>query len=91
MSGDEDWRKTRAFASVTNSTGKIESDSKDWVSRLELVQKMGETGADKMIAHMEATNPEKCRYHPDAPGVEDGCMLGCFDNFLHITSNLLAM
>ena len=78
VAGDEDWRKTRAFAQISNSSGKIENDMKDWVTRMELVQKMGETAAEKMIQHMEENNPDKVRDHPDAPGIKDSSTLGCF-------------
>ena len=71
VTGDEDWCKTRAFAKITNSSGKLENDVKDWVTRLELVQKMGENAADAMIAYMEQHNQEKIRDHPDAPGIKD--------------------
>ena len=71
VANGEDWRKTQIFARISHSTGKVDSDARDWLTRVELEQKMGKQGADAMIAFLEAKQPEKCRDHPDAPGLKD--------------------
>lgn len=71
VKGSEEWRKSQLYARITNSHGTIEADASDWLTRAELVAKLGETAADLMIAHLEANCPEKCRDHPDAPGIKD--------------------
>ena len=71
ISGEEDWRKSQTFIRITDSDGNINSDLRDWLTRAELQQKVGEEAAKEMIDHMERHNPEKCRYHPDAPGVQE--------------------
>lgn len=56
---------------MTNNTGHIDSDMREWITLTEMMTKMGTTAAEAMAAVMETTKPEHCRDHPDAPGVKD--------------------
>lgn len=71
LAADEDWRKTRVYARMTNNTGHIDSDMREWITLTEMMTKMGTSAAEAMAAIMETTKPEHCRDHPDAPGVKD--------------------
>ena len=71
IAGDEDWRKTRVYARMTNNTGHIDSDMREWVTLTEMENKMGKSAAEAMASFMETSRPEKCRDHPDAPGIKD--------------------
>ena len=56
---------------MTNSTGHIDSDMREWITLTEMITKMGQTAAEAMAGIMETSKPEHCRDHPDAPGVKD--------------------
>ena len=71
INSGEEWRKSQLYVRIQNQVGQIDSDARGWVSKAELTSKLGSAGADSMIAFLEATAPEKCRDHPDAPGVQD--------------------
>ena len=71
LSSDEDWRKTEIYIETCTKKGMISADARDWVSKTELVGKLGKEGADSMVAYLEKNEPSKCRFHPDAPGVEE--------------------
>ena len=71
IASGEDWRKTKIYIKMTDNSGKIDSDARDWLCKTELVQKMGEAGASAMISFLEKHKPEQVRDHPDAPGIED--------------------
>ena len=57
---------------MTSNTGRIESDMRDWLCKAEVIAKLGESGADEMIQYLETHCADKCRDHPDAPGVKVG-------------------
>ena len=78
VAAGEDWRKTKIFVKMTNSSGSIDSDSKGWLTFKELCDKMGDDAAAAMTKYLEAHKPEQCRDHPDAPGIEDSMQYaGC--------------
>ena len=91
ISGEEDWRKSQTFIRITSSDGNINSDLRDWLTRAELQQKVGEEAAKEMINHLETHNPEKCRYHPDAPGVEETAVFFCFMTTQNVTGSISKM
>ena len=62
---------------ISNSVGKLENDARGWVTKAELEKKIGEEAAKSMTAFLESTAPEKCRDHPDAPGIQDTSMDLC--------------
>lgn len=69
--GQEDWYKTKVYIETTHSQGSVESDARGWVTKEELVSKMGRDAAQKMILYKEQHRPDECRDHPDAPGIQD--------------------
>jgi len=71
IASGEDWRKTRIYIKMTDNSGKIDADARDWLCKTELVQKMGEAGATAMINFLEEQKPDQVRDHPDAPGIKD--------------------
>ena len=71
IASGEDWRKTRIYIKMTDNSGKIDADARDWLCKTELVQKMGEAGAGAMISFLEEHKPDQVRDHPDAPGIKD--------------------
>jgi len=71
VSADEDWRKTELFVEISEKKGKVNADTRDWLSISELQGKLGVDGAASMIKFLEENEPLKCRDHPDAPGIKD--------------------
>ena len=64
--------------SITNSRGTINADARDWLSVAELEGKLGKEAAKSMIKNLELNFPDKCRDHPDAPGIQD-----CYNTLYH--------
>jgi hypothetical protein len=77
MASGEEWHKSQLYIRISNSVGKLENDARGWVTKAELEKKIGEEAAKSMIAFLESTAPEKCRDHPDAPGIQDTSMDLC--------------
>ena len=71
MTAEEDWHKSQLYIRIKAKTGTINSDARDWLSRAQLEANLGKDAADSMVTFLEQNNPEKCRDHPDAPGIQD--------------------
>lgn len=71
MTAGEDWHKSQLYIRIKSKTGTVNSDARDWQSHAQLQASLGKAAADSMVAFLEQNNPEKCRDHPDAPGIKD--------------------
>jgi len=77
VGGDEHWKKSSVYISITNERGTINADARDWLTVAELEGKLGKEAAKSMINNLELNFPEKCRDHPDAKGIKD--YIRCID------------
>ena len=70
---EENWKNSCVYTNITSSSGSIRRGVKKWLTRKELVEKLGAEVAEYVIAHKmndEKLRATETRYHPDAPGCE---------------------
>ena len=70
LAAGQDWKKSEVYIKITNNVGSLDTDARDWLTLGELTQKIGAEAAESMQTFLEENKPEKCRDHPDAPGVK---------------------
>ena len=75
IGASEIWEKTTVFLNITSKSGSVSRGSRKWMTRTEMVAKLGAEATDAIINNKENDPALKSqiRDHPDCPGVKARC------------------